>query len=1125
MEALECSKRYETQGSHIEPDVGSLQLANTYAKYYLARHEDPQLMKVLNYIPNVIQKVAHLKKGKLFKLAIDEYIKGNHYKDAERLMIAQEMFDRGIKLAESSNNSSLKARFILFKVTSAIYHKGAVDEELNESLIALTRSTSPTVQAQSLLLSGIIQSKPFLCKEAITLYTDSCVNIIGALESFNQYVILKKRDVTYSLVIVKCFEAQELIKVFRSNSSTPTRSKSIQQMLEFYKLSRLNDIYLLSRSQDVWVRSLLTAVQDTDENGMLLLDPNKVHSLLVDRYTYFWNHWLVETEVEKQMLARFSTYSFHREVTEQGYLTSYLHGFPPNLVREYIQVVDAAIKVSQLSTNKMFCGLDVESLPLKLFSFQVSLCLPLSKMNCFHFRRSETVHPILLKMLDSFINYRSLKQPHVDELFKAWLCQSLIDSDRPNYFEETIEAFAKREGPGGHSKSWLVVDRHSNDAVYHHFFVFWLKACRLVKESSQVIVAAKLAYNCFFTVIARRLSLRKTISVINYIFPLSVFATALLGVLSVGRPHLGICIPVFYRYQCQLFDILNIQGIKQFWLLSASVQLAEQKKNDKRTLEDAIDILYQMLELLLGRYHRQFNLLQFALSSDSNALEDGSLIHCLVCVFVLLANLEILRPQKQNELYQLLTHVKDLIEDALSNAEIRTPPYLKAVLEKLQSVVTIADLFSIVQIIYQSANYPTALGKLQPAKSGNMDFKELSVPPQQVTSLLIRPKSPTPPPPPPLDKEPPQSLPVKLLPEVSPSVQEPSPVEPSTLQQQWLFNVQRLEELRQYHDIVEQQLHQLRQAPRHLITQTHEQQQYLLTQQYYQILQTQQQFQLQQEALQQQYQLMLTNSGVGHNGPPLELTAHASPLPGGATPSSDQPDDDDIDLNFDEEEIERILGSFMSASGVGEVINTANPLEESYNLAGVDDELVDKRYCQVCGVTFMKEQRNTLLDELELEEGESISYSLMPHYKEHVRTQSHLDNVLAYKRFSAVRLGPYSELRTSLDEVLKRGQKLSSIAAVDAILLQVNSELFELNEQLDESINSYNWREAHSRLVNSLDVLHSYALRLTRTCEIVHTQTPLCQEASRFNGEGVGDDCDVEEIDITHGRKKQKYRK
>ena len=1221
LEALEKSKIFEMQGLRIEPDVASLQLANTYAKYYLSRQDEATLMKVLQYIPNVVLRVAHLKKGKLYDRAIDEYVKAGYFKDAERLIVSQELYDRGMELAVSRDDKTMEARFILMKTTALIHNNESIDESLDAKLLALTKSSSIAVQAKALLLYGMVQNKSSYCREASKIYTESCISTIGALEAFNQHVSMRKRDIPYSSVIVKCYEARELIQLFHLTKATPTRSKAIQQMLEFYKINKCETCYLLLRSQDVWVKRMSKIAKETDENGMLVLEPAKVYSCLVDHYSDYVSYWLTETETEKQIVSRLASFSFHQRVSEQGYLTSYLNGYPPNIIKDYIQVVDSAIKVQSFNPNRLFRGLFPETLPLKLFSFRVSLCVPLSKINCFQFRRSEATHNVLVKTMDSLITVKALRQPDVDELFKAWFCQCLMDSETPNHFEETIETFARKEGAvtANHAKPWLIVDRHGKAIMYHHLFAFWLKACRLIREGNQVLVASKLVYNCFFTVIARRPQLRKTVSVINYIFPITVFASALVGVLSVAKPGLGLCLPLFYRYQCQLFDVLNIQGGQQFWLLSACVKLAEDKKSDARVVDDTIDLLYKMLQLLLGVYQTQFDLLRIALSPESNACEDGSLLHCLVCIIVLLAVVEIIMPHKQEELYRLLVHVQELLRVSLDDPETKTPKYVKNVLEMLETATTVADLFSITQFILHSSGFPSHLGKMQAAKTGNMDFKEISSIPQQAGGLLLRPKvlTPTPPPPPLPQPSPPSPPPVHEESE-PPSqsselnttatntatatvhdqpvttgrggevggVVEPAPVSVDPqLHQQWIFTMQRLEELRQYGTIIEQQLTQLRQVPPHLLTPAHEQQQYFLTQQYYQIMGAQQQYKLQQDSIQQQYQLSLLSSqqaGGGGQGQPTSslvvsmATTQEQPFPSigvtmatsahvfpsastnvsmatpqmqpdllgvnvtsypGSSPqmghvTQDREQDDETDIIFDEEEIENILGSLMSGGDPpqgGNVPHGIHPIDEDFTLSpGMDTELVDNQYCQVCGVSFVKQ---SVMDDLELEGG-GVKGGNGSEYKEHIRNQFHIENLQAYKKFNAIKSGPYSLLRSKLEEALVRGRELIAAAEVDALVLQVTSELGELDEQLEESTNSYNWKEAHSRLVSSLDLLQSLALRLTRTCETVAYvnerlprregcgQDPTMMMGTRREeergGGGSGYVDDIDEFELTH---------
>ena len=1153
LEALEKAKHYEEQSRHLDPDVGSFQLANLYAKYYISRREDNHLKKVVQYIPNVMMKVAHLKKAKLYDLAIDEYIQAGHYKDAERLMSAQEMFSRGVKLAKSTGKIALESSFLLQNVVATIYHKIKMEDDLKDSLVKLTKSSVVPVQAKAYLLSGMVQGKSTMCREAVRMYNETTVNSVGAAESFNQLVSLKK-DVTYTVVVAQCFEARALANSFRSTLKSPTRSQNIQYALEFYHLNKLESVYLLPRSQDIWVGCLKTAVcrdQETDENGMLRVDPVKVHNILADRFNKFWTEWLNETEVERRVLSRLASYPFHKEVIEKGYLVRHLQGYPPNLIKEYIQAISIAIQVRQLNT-KYFKGANLEGIPLRIFSPRVSLCLPLSKTFCMLIRRSEAIGQILKKTLSGYIGHSALKRPHVDELFKAWYCQALIDGNGSR-LETDLENFAAKEGPGGQpqTKNWLVIDRRQE--VYHHFFAFWLKSCRIIREEYHVLEAMKILYTWFFTVIARRSTLRKTLSVMNCTYSITLYTTALIGLISVAQPNSGVVLPLFYKYQAQLFDDINIQGPQQYWLLSACVAQVGQRQKEQRAdrlVDEASDFLFKILSVCLGGYNDQFNILKYALSSAGSAREDGSLVHCLVCILVLIANLKILRPVDKAELNDMFTLVKTLVNDETLSTDdsSKKPSYLSAVNDKLQSASVVAHLFEVVQQLLSSGNFPNSLARLQPAKSGNMDFKEISIP-SYFFDIRLKPRDLSPVKDPSLSTKQPAdvvTLPASELP--SSSVQPPPSLptmhvdsSAAYLQQQWIFIMQRLEELQHYQGAIQQQLTQLQMLPQNILTQTQQQQLTFLTQQFYQVIQAQQQYKLQQEHIQQQYQLALLNSSGQLSMP---STAAVSNIPPSTTALSLEPqgvasstvgasmqqpntlstssasqvvyyDDNDDDFNMTiDDEIEKILGSFLSQPQEQEEPNN-DTLTDDITLTEVDSELVDEHYCQACGISLHKERHNTLLDEDD-EDTYLSTNTDAPNYKQHITTQTHRDNLFAYKKYIAVKSGHYTLLRTQLNEALDDAKSLQTVAEIDALLFEIPTELLRFDELLEECVNSHNWKQAHGHLVASLDVLQSYATRLAQTCAKVQFEEPTHNSGTPpdvlLENEG---EIDVEEIEMT----------
>ena len=1092
--------------------MGTVQLANLYAKHYIAHHDLDQLKKTLCYIPNIALRVSHLKKGKLFGLAIEEYLQHGYLKEAERIMVAQGMFDKGLEVARSLKNTTMETNFVFLKALSVISRKDEVDQDLDETLKNLTKSNGekPSLtQARALLLYGMIEEDSSLCSEAVKIYSDK--NTVGALEALDQCISFK-HDVAFPMVVSKCFDARDLAKSFNSTIKTPKRTQHIQQALEFYKFIKLDNVYLVSpHSCDVWIKNLKSTLkkeQEYDENGMMRLDSSKVHVLLGERFTDFSNRWLVDTDLEKRMLTRLSSYTFHKDIIDKGYLTRHLLGYPLNNVKDYIQTVLLALQAKHLS-SKMFKGQGFENIPVRLFDPLVSLCLPLVKTNRIQLCKSEAVSQILTKTFHGLTTSSCLRKPNVDDLFKAWICQSLDSNIAQNRFEELLENFAMKEGPGDthqQNKTWLIVDRVYKKIEYRHFFVFWLKACRLVREKCEVIGAAKLLCNCFFTTIARRSSLRKTISVINFVFPVTIITTALLGIISIADPKTSVAVPIFFRYFCQLFDDVNIQEGQQYWLLSACVVQMEKQQDSNELISDLTSLLSKLLQILLGSYCNFFNALKSGLASD----ETNTLVHCLVLVFVLIGNLIILRPQDHEQLYASLLEIKELIGIQLRGQSSTNPSYLQQLFDKLSSIKTVSDLFGVVQYLLNSGNFPTNIAKLQNAKSGNMEFKELSSLPNKLGNIKLNPRSSPTPPPSQESQSSNEHTSTKEEVPVSSKEQEDAPVNsqvqldqqqqlpPATvyLQEQWTFVMQRLEELQQYLSIVQQHLNQLQAVPRHLLTQPQEQQQTFLTQQFYQLLQTQQQYRLQQEHIQQQYQLALLQNATNSTVPTSSAVQFATgsiatesepelfPKDQGLDESGASKLEEDADEMMFDEEIERILGSFMSGPPPPSLNESANGSDQpTVNMNNSDSELIDKHYCQVCGVSFQKEYLN--FDEFEdQQEVGGVKY------RDHINLQSHLENMMAYKNYNATKTQEYEKMRNELNEVIAYGKSFNAVAEIDSLMLQINTDLQEIDERLEEFVSTFNWREAYSCLCESLDIFQSCILRLTYTCDKARVTKP-----------------------------------
>ena len=656
LQALESSQAYEKQGHVLEIDVSSFQLANQYAKFFISRRDEINLSKVLSYIDDPFVRVGHLKKGRLYQMALDEYLKSGKIKEAVELILAQEMYDQGTELAngrkEVKKGITMGSLFKLHKATALLYHtrnsKGGSKQQpcftkMIEMLSDLGQDNEPVARAKARLLLGVIEEKPLVCQEAMNMYRNEPLNdVIGSLEAFNEMVKLRKTDCAVRTIANLCFQAKEIASLFVSKSP---KGVQIQKLaIQFYHLSHLENVYLLPKSQDIWIGNLHGVAsikeQPLDENGMIRLEPERVHKALSTRFSNFVREWIEKTALVKRLKDSLSVYKFNKDLTNDLQIIWYQEGFPYHLTTDYIENINVCMRLSTIIPGSFDNRILAKLVP-NTFSPYFTFPVPILKGACGTIHKCSAIQESLKSDIEYFLEDRSLSKPNVNELFDAWRCSCLINS--VDAMEKKMEDFAGKKGPGTveqeKSKAWLFVDKKGKPS-YHYFFSYLLKAYCLVRESCQVIGSMKIIFNCFLAVIARRPVLRKKTSMYNLINVITICSTALIALLEVNDPNLSLLVPYYYKNQCKLFDDLNIQKSNQFFLLTACVRQIHDAKNDRlpRLVSESSDLLCKLLSYIIGVYSEHYNILDMII----NGKDEHLLVHCLAILLVLLSNVRMI---------------------------------------------------------------------------------------------------------------------------------------------------------------------------------------------------------------------------------------------------------------------------------------------------------------------------------------------------------------------------------------------------------------------------------------------------------------------------------------------------
>ena len=1044
LQALEKAELYEKNSIVLEEDVSTFQLANQYARFYIAQKNELLLKKVLAHIPNVILRVSYYKHAKLYSLAVEEYIKDKQFKRAERLIMAQELYDLGLQMAESNKDSVLRAKFILASVSSAI--KNEYKNSYKEDLRKLTTHENLPIKARALLMSGITLAKATYYKEAMNLY-EKQGNTVGVVEAFN-LLISADKDTMASVIVKRCIGVQALADSLTTKSAST--AQTVQHALDFYQLTKLEDSYVMCYHDDIVVGSLHKCMMKEsrhDEDGMLILDPTKVKDTLAFRYKEFLTTWLEIAELDKKLINLFNSFSFHLDLTKKLHISGYLTGYPAHRLSDYIQTVNIALEAKQLD-QQVLSQLNVEHIPIQLFSPGVFLSLPLGKFHRIAMGNCSQIEPTVRAIASKYLSRRSLKCANVDQLLLAWRAHCIVSNVRD--MESTIDAFIAKENIIG-SETWVIADSKMKE--YRYFFSPWLKACYLVHSPQNALGAMKAVYY-FLTLVGRSSVLRPTLSVMNWAHIATLYTVSLLGLISVGQgSSTKILVPSFFKHHAQVFDALNAQGSNACWLMSACVQQIEKvKKNDSnldRIIDDSLKWLVRMLHLLLGRFNAHNHLLTIALREKNLVPKDHSLLHLLVLLLILTANLCVLLPDGDTTASDAILEIQSQLRNANNTVQpSKLPPYFSSVCSKLDEAKTVGNLFDLSANLLLHGKYPHAIARMLPAKSGNMDFKEIMKKdvPSGLLGTLIKQEI----------KE--KVVPAEEAPEAVPSYNFPN----SFHQEQFMFIQQCKLESQQYQASLMEKIHEIQSCPQHLLTPEMRRQLAILSQQYFQNQDAYQKYILQEMKI-------LQEAGINP-------TRVAPPTVAEQPPQAQEDqgkEEDEVD-----EELEQLLATKSSTVTISDNDNDGGVDEGGdSNNSLIADEVVDQKYCSVCGVSFVTDN-DIMLEEDE----EAATTSKVISYHDHVQSEEHNHNFLAFKQFNTVKAEQYDQLRGHVDTMMKKANQLQEIATVNALVLQIKQELQEADQRLEDCQSHHNWRSAYSMMNDSLDVMRGWVTHLEKIC-------------------------------------------
>ena len=719
IDALRRSAAYERMGKPLDESVRVQQLAIKTAKAYAKPKDAKRLEVVLEYVQDASQRIKFLKDVCLYSKASDLHIREHQFMEAYRIFSAQAMYSEGIKLAEEQKHLEMRAKFIF---QAAVAHIGGTvgtmtDQQIINKLKELSEKCRDfNSKAQAYLLHGKMTDDAGFCQKAVTIYCREARNAIGEVESFNALVAVsspktKSEDAFIAMAVSACKAAKTVIDAIENQRSpTPSNEYCMKQVDDFYCLQRHRQhdasIYTLPRTQDIWVQSLTTqpnCSSDLDPDGMIRIEIPTALNLIKGHVGSCISKWIeMDPKLDIVLQTRMQRFPFHKVLEMGGYLQESFLTYTPDRLTEYLRACLRALEFINVANSKHFSNSTFQAVFLNVFSPQATVFLPVKQSHFKTVRASKAACHLLSGIAAERI---AAQMEKLDNWLDVWRIHCILGRGTKkldSIMAEKARQVNTKAGKGNYRTPYTFVFNLA-DERYAHVFSMWLKACSLVHKE-KIIVSSKIIVGHFVQIIAKRKSLRPTISVINLVNIVSIFSTALLAVTSQCCQLLGqtftIAVPSSYLHIVKFFDILTCQESHDTRLLKACVE--EVKRNERANSllnlkQRAIELLTKILNVLVGKFNQHCNVLRYAF--HGNTLENGEAQHCLVLILILFGNLTPGFSREQVAEYQQIILVS--LQSLSRIPPSRASPAIQRLQRASSSAITANNVNGIFHAIHQ----------------------------------------------------------------------------------------------------------------------------------------------------------------------------------------------------------------------------------------------------------------------------------------------------------------------------------------------------------------------------------------------------------------------------------------
>ena len=709
-EALKKAEEYERRGFTLNSSLCTRELASRYFEDFTSQRktQNKELTEVTKYLP-VELCLKYLKQAGLFDEAVDVHINAKQLKQAERVMSAQGLCKKAIKLSRKNGDKKMEALFRFRQVLSSmILELPENNEAVQEALVDVLKCDflEQKFKAQTYLLLAKITQDSSRANSAIKAFK-TCKCVAGEIESYLQLLRcgqnLLKRTVD---IINSCSQVRQVTVSLSSTTKTISDERNINEVLLFYHLYKEGKDYALSKHQNVWLKELASHYSScTDEDGMVKLQPKVVYKVVADHMEKVMKDVITKSGVNREVAERINRYRFHISVRDKHFLQeSFVATYPSHDLRRYILTIEQVLTIRALYPELMQENPSTKYLT-DLLSPLVSWFLPFDKIHYQTIIHCKHISQILkneAKRVIGEVISTPAKSPPVDSLLNTWRTCSILGltnelSNALGHGTKQYYAMSEKEIP------YHLIDKRKQEGILYHVFQYWLRSCAMVCNGQNVTFAAQLMYN-FLTVIARRKSLH--ISVMNFVDIATVCTIGLIATISLNTNcayHL--LMPRFYEHVAKLFDNFNActsDGRSQ-WLQTCSTEVSLSKRQMERK---CCDLLFNLLKLTLGFYNQRFNVLKYSLSKNE---KDCSALYCLELSVVLVANLSVVSPHRGKELDECYGRIYHELDKVVHSGNVSQANYIAEAHKKLGNAGNVGELFDLSQSLLKVHSHDTSL--------------------------------------------------------------------------------------------------------------------------------------------------------------------------------------------------------------------------------------------------------------------------------------------------------------------------------------------------------------------------------------------------------------------------------